>query len=61
VLDRDEIVLDERHVIVVLPLEHSNDSSVVDPGSENDEEIGEEGRLLREVEGEGLGKRKEKK
>ena len=61
-LDGDEVVLDERNVIVVLPLEHSNDSSVIDPGSEDDEKIGEESGLLREVEGEGLAnERKEEK
>lgn len=54
VLDRDEVVLDEGNIVVVLPLEHSHDSSVVDPRSQDRKKVSEERRLLLEVERQGL-------
>jgi hypothetical protein len=54
VLHRDEVFLDEGNVVVVLPLEHANDTSVIDTRAERGQEIGKESGLLLKVEGEGL-------
>jgi hypothetical protein len=54
VLNGDEVVLDERNVVVVLPLEHPHDSTVIDPRRQDREQVGKKRRLLLEVEGENL-------
>jgi hypothetical protein len=54
VLHRDEVFFDKGNVVVVLPLEHANDTSVIDTRAERGQEIGKESGLLLKVEGEGL-------
>ena len=54
VLDGDEVVLDQGYVVVLLPLEHAHDPRVVDPRGQDDEQVRQERRLLRQVERERL-------
>ncbi len=50
-LDSDQVLLDERYVVVVLALEHADHTGVIDSGRERGQQIGQEGRLLLQIEG----------
>lgn len=55
-LDRDEVRFDERKMVNILVLEHLDNSGVVDPRRHDRQQVIDEKRCLREVEGEGLPK-----
>lgn len=53
-LDSDQIGLDERNVVIVLSREHLHNPSVIDTQSQYSEQVGDERRLLLQIEAESL-------
>lgn len=53
-LDGDQIRLDKGHVVVIRAGEHADDSRVVDTRGQDGQEVGDQGRLLLQVEAQSL-------
>lgn len=50
----DKVGLDEWHVVIILVLEHSDHTRMVDTGCQNREKVVKQGRLLLKIESKSL-------